>query len=89
MEGDGTVDNGSTFGALLTDLSKVFNCIPHDLLIAKLWAYGFDETSLSLIQSYLSDRNQRVRIKDIYSSEREILFGVPQGCVKLDNTNDV
>ena len=33
---------------LLTDLSKVFDCIPHDLIIAKLAAYGFDTNALTL-----------------------------------------
>ena len=36
-----TVDNGCVFGALFTDLSKAFDCIPHDLIIAKLEEYGF------------------------------------------------
>ena len=63
-----SVDNGSAFGALLTDLSKAFDCLPHELLIAKLDAYGFDKSSLKLIHSYLSNRKQRVKINDIYSS---------------------
>ena len=41
-----SVDNGGTFGALLTDLWKTFDCLPHELLIAKLDTYGFDESSL-------------------------------------------
>ena len=48
-------DNGGAFGALLTDLSKAFDCLPHDLLIAKLDVYGFDKSSLKLIHNYLSN----------------------------------
>ena len=43
------VDNGVAFGALLTDLSKAFDCIPHDLIIAKLEEYGFQIDALRLM----------------------------------------
>ena len=76
-----SVDNGGAFGALLTDLSKAFDCLPHELLIAKLDAYGFDKSSLKLIHSYLSNRKQRVKVNDRYSSWSEILFGVPKGSI--------
>ena len=75
-----SVDNGGAFGALLTDLSKTFDYLP-ELLIGKLDAYGFDKSSLKLIHSYLSNRKQRVKINDRYSSWSEILFGVPQGSI--------
>ena len=65
----------------MMDLSKAFDCIPHDLLIAKLHAYGFDELSLKFIYSYLKERHQRVRINSEYSTWKEILSGVPQGSV--------
>ena len=72
-------DKGKSFGALLTDLSKVFDCLPHELLIAKLHSYGFSLNALRLIHSYLSNRRQRTNINESYSSWEETLFGVPQG----------
>ena len=65
----------------LTDLSKVFDCLGHDLLVEKLHAYGFNHSSLKLILSFLSNRFQRVRVNSHYSSWFEILFGVPQGSI--------
>ena len=55
------MDSGKLAGALLTDLSKAFDCVNHELLIAKLDAYGFDKSSLKYISSYLSKRKQRTR----------------------------
>ena len=75
------VDNGGAFGALFTDLSKAFDCLSHELLIAKLDAYGFDKNALKLVNSFLSNRKQRVKINYKYSSLSEILFGVPQGSI--------
>ena len=62
------IDSGRAFGALMTNLSKAFDCLSHELLIAKLDAFGFDKKSLKLIYSYLSNRKQRVKINDSYSS---------------------
>ena len=75
------VDNGGVFAALLTDLSKAFDCIPHDLIIAKLAAYGFDTNALKLIHNYLSNRKQRVKINSVYSIWKDISYGVPQGSI--------
>ena len=71
------VDNGGAFGTLL-DSSKVFDCLSHELLIAKLHAYLFDKRSLVLIYNYLSNSKQRVKVNDSYSSWSEILIGIPQ-----------
>ena len=68
-------------GAVLTDLSKAFDCLNHQLLIAKLEAYGFETDALSFIYDYLSKRNQRTKINSSYSSWREIKSGVPQGSI--------
>ena len=69
------------FGALLTDLSKVFDCLPHDLIIAKLNAYGFSLLASKLMHNYLSHRKQRTKVNSSYSSWEEILFDVPQGSI--------
>ena len=67
------LDNNEVAGGVLMDLSKVFDCIPHDLLIAKLSAYGFDKTALKYIYSYLRKRQQFVRINNTYSGFEEII----------------
>ena len=72
-------DKRGHFSALLTDLSKAFDCLPHDLLIAKLDAYGFKNDALYLIFNYLNNRNQRVKINSSFSSFQNIISGVPQG----------
>ena len=76
-----SLDQRGPYGPLLKDLSKAFDCLPHDLLFAKLHAYGLDIKSLKLMFSYLTNRKQRVKINDTYSSWSEILFGVPQGSI--------
>ena len=72
------IDQGKSFGAVLTDLSKAFDCLPHELLIAKLHAYGFSLSALRLVNSYLSNRKQPTKINENFSSWEEILFRVPQ-----------
>ena len=73
-----SVDNSKMFSALLTDLSKAFDCFDHELLIAKLSAYGFSLTTLKLVHNYLSNRKQRTKINSTHSSLLEVLFGVSQ-----------
>ena len=75
------VDKGKYFGALLTDLSKAFDCISQEFVLAKLHVYGFSLRALRLIHSYLTNRKQRTRLNGNYSSWEEILFGVPQGSI--------
>ena len=76
-----SLDQGGEYAALLTDLSKAFDCLPHDLIIAKLHAYGFDKASLRLMHSYLTDRYQRVKINNSYSFRSLIKHGVSQGSI--------
>ena len=63
------------------DLSKAFDSLPHDLLIAKLHAYRFSISSLKLIYSYLKNRWQRTKIGSVFSSWLMIILGVPQGSI--------
>ena len=75
------VDNKKVFGVLLTDLSKAFACICHDLLIAKLNAYGLSLPALKLVHNYLQNRKQRTKNGTAYSLWEEIFSGVPQGSI--------
>ena len=75
------LNNDNIVGAIFMNLSKAFDCIPHDLLIAKLHSYGFDENALVRIYSNLKRRKQSVRINNTYSSFQTVLSGVPQASV--------
>ena len=76
-----SLDKGGYAGAILMDLNKAFDTINHDLLIAKLHAYGLDKNALCLVKDYLSGRKQRVKVGNTFSSWSEIEQGVPQGSV--------
>ena len=75
------LDKKENIGLFMMDLSKAFDCIPHELLIAKLHAYNFDKNCLKLIYNYLKERKQRVKINSEYSTWKEVINGVPQGSV--------
>ena len=65
----------------MTELSKAFDCISNELLIAKLNAYGCDETSLKVIISYLKNRTQTTKVGASFSKLLNIIYGVPQGSI--------
>ena len=75
------LDKQQTVGVIACDLSKAFDALPHDLLIAKLDAYGFGERSLAFLFDYLDDRIQRCKVGSFYSFWLVIQTGVPQGSV--------
>ena len=75
------LDASGYAGAILMDLSKAFDTLNHELLIAKLNAYGFDKNALAILLSYLSDRWQRTKVNTSFSTWSEILSGVPQGSI--------
>ena len=71
------LDSNKVVGAVLMDLSKAFDCLPHDLLIAKLEAYGLDREMVKLDYSYLKDRKQAVKVKGFVGILKSIISGVP------------
>ena len=73
-----SLDNQKFLGAVLMDLSKAFDYIPHDLLIAKMHAYGFIIDSLKIFFSCLKGRKQIVKMNNTYSAFQVLLSGVPQ-----------
>ena len=63
------------------DLSKAYDCLPHDLMVAKLEAYGISKESLQLISDYLSYRKQRTKIGSAYSDWANDIRRIPQGSI--------
>ena len=80
------VDNNEAFGALLIDLSKAFDCLSHDLLIAKLHSPRSPRlltfsTSPRLLSDCLSNRKQRIKVENVFSKWQNVKTGVPQGSI--------
>ena len=69
------LDQGRMFGA------KAFDCLPHDVIIAQLYAYGFDMKALNFIYDYLRNHKQRTKIENAYNTWQNILYGVLQGSI--------
>ena len=72
------LDNGFFAEAVPKHLSKGFNCVPLDLLIAKLNAYGFDRKSLVFFYSYLKQKKQCLNLNNIQSTFKTLLSENPQ-----------
>jgi hypothetical protein len=75
------LDRHEYVAAILMDLSKAFDCLPHDLLLSKLSAYGLSKKATTLLGSYLKDRKQQVRLGPNKSNWTGIIKGVPQGSI--------
>ena len=63
------------------DLSKAYDCLPHELLFATFETYGMNKTGLNLIQNYLSNHRQWAKINSSYSDWYDTVRGVPQGSI--------
>lgn len=76
-----TFESGNSLALTLCDLSRAFDCVPHDILLSKLKSYGVKGITLQTISSYLEDRRQVVSLEGACSASKEIVHGVPQGSV--------
>ena len=74
-------DDGQLVGIVSVDLARAFDVIQHPLLLAKLKAYGLDKDTCALLRDYLSNRQQRLKVGDTFSSCETVKCGVPQGSV--------
>ena len=75
------LDSFGIVGTILMDLSKAYVCFQHDLIIAKLEAYGLDTNSLRFIFDYLSCRKQKTKMGSTYSNWSKVFRGIPQGSI--------
>ena len=75
------LDHREIVGCIFMDLSKAFDCLPHNLLVAKLHAYGSSDSACELIARYLCERRQRVKINNVRSEWKTLCKGVPQGSI--------
>ncbi len=88
-KGKSSLDTSKSSGTFLMDLSKAFDCIPHDLLLAKLKAYGIEEGSLSLTARYLRNMKQCVKICGYCCEWLPLSKGVPQGSISKQSIFNV
>ena len=75
------LDESGFVETILMDLSEAYDCLPHDLMIAKIEAYGISKEGLQLITDYLSYRKQRTKIVSAYSDWANAIRGIPQGSI--------
>ena len=81
QEWQNELDKSGFVGTVLTDLSKAYNCLPHDFLLAKFEAYDIGKSGLNLLLSCLSNRKQRTKVNSSYIDWYDIIRGVLQGSI--------
>ena len=75
------MDRGLYNLVVILDLKKAFDTVNHGILLSKLQMYGFNSKAINLMRSYLTHRTQTYQLTNVYSDEREVICGVPQGSI--------
>ena len=75
------VDKGLPVDVVYLDFSKAFHKVPHNRLINKIMAHGIGSFEANWIESWLTNRHQRVVLDGYMSDWLPVLSGVPQGSV--------
>src|SRR3989442_15835051 len=75
------LENGNQIYVIYTDFEKAFDKVPHKRLLRKLTSYRVDEKVIALIEAFLCNRMQQVKINDVLSGSKSVLSGIPQGTV--------
>ena len=75
------LDGQNVVGEVVRDLSKSFDCLLHDLLIAKSHAYSFEKSTLNFILDYLPDRTQQIKRDGECTEYRTMRHCIPQGSI--------
>jgi retron-type reverse transcriptase len=73
-------DGNKVLGIFLY-VKKAFDCVDHEILLYKLNKYGIRSVTKNLIESFLTNRHQQVRVNNVFSVYRSVKYGVPQGTV--------
>ena len=75
------IDNGHPIDVIYFDFRKAFDQVPHRRLLYKLLSYGFTGNLLGWITDFLKNRIQNVRVGNKYSTNTNVLSGIPQGSI--------
>jgi hypothetical protein len=75
------LDNNCYVAVILMDLSKAFDCLPHDFFLSKLVAYGLSSQSVKLLENYLTGRKQQIKLQGVVSGWQILQKGVPKGSI--------
>ena len=75
------IESGDSIDVIYLDFRKAFDTVPHKRLINKLKAYGVNGPILDWIESFLTGRTQRVKVKNSYSDYTSVKSGIPQGSI--------